>query len=202
MATGETTKFHSPRFQGVTFLDFITHMIAGVLALIILSYVQIRYWTFRNVQKLQNEDSIEVSQLKHELKMWKNTDRSMSAISKFDDISRSVIHSRVILLNQALQRELESSHNLGNVPLAKNISFYVLQNKDSLTAAENADKIEHEDLARRLEEMVNFENKQQFFNEHFNLFAVSHQKQASLDTMWCCFLRCGMPFLSARSTVF
>lgn len=90
--------------------------------------------------------------------MWENTDRSITAISKFDDISRSVIHSRVVLLNEALQREMESSHkpnkeneeNYEHV-LPKNLSFYLMEKK-VLESSEEDDI--HEELSRRLEEMV------------------------------------------------
>lgn len=86
--------------------------------------------------------------------MWENTDRSITAISKFDDISRSVIHSRVALLNEALQRELESSPRNE----LKNPAVYF----EDLTPARPSVELEVEDdndakrndTIRRLEEMV------------------------------------------------
>lgn len=105
-------------------------------------------------------DPIEVSNIKHELIMWRNTERSISTISKFDDISRNVIHSRVVLLNEALQRELESSHRQKSVHIEpKNLSFYLLEKKVLETKSEDNvinEKEMHEQLTRRLEEMVNF----------------------------------------------
>lgn len=152
-----TTEFHF-QFQGVNFSNFVGHTLPGVAALTILSYIQIRYTRFRNVTSLQNTDSIEVSNITHELKMWESTDRSISTISKFDDISRRVINSRVILLNEALQRELESSHvhNQENAE-PKNLSFFVLGKKVSESNAENemVDQGDaHDQLTHRLQEMV------------------------------------------------
>lgn len=112
---------------------------------------------------LQNAEPVEVSTIKHELKMWENTERSISAISKFDDISRSVIRSRVVLLNEALERELQNSHERAGL---KNVSYYlssmhaqphrvesrVFEANDNGETADENDA--HEQLTRRLEEMV------------------------------------------------
>lgn len=158
----------------------------GVIILTVQSYLQIRYLTFRNIRSLRNADSIEVSNIKHELKMWKNTDRSISAISKFDDISRSVIHSRVVLLNEALERELKSDHEQiehHTAPLSKNISFYLSDKKvyESQSEVENVDDVyeeekvdKHEELTRRLEEMVNYFDFIQNVLLRISLFVVSH----------------------------
>lgn len=126
--------------------------------------MQIRFFTFKNVASLQNLESVEVSSIKHELNMWESTERSISTISKFDDISRSVIHSRVMLLNEALQREMESIHQRSDdertVP--KSLSFYLAEKKalESHTNSEsnvvNPDDGGHEQLSRRLKEMVEF----------------------------------------------
>ncbi len=131
----------------------------GVVILTLQSYMQIRYCTFKNIRSLQNSDSIEVANIKHELKMWKNTDRSISAISKFDDISRSVIHNRVVLLNEALEREMLSSthrHSTERV-YPKSLSFYLSEKKilEPKVVDEHIDEDDaHEQLTRRLEEMV------------------------------------------------
>lgn len=156
-----TSEFHFELFQGVGFISFVYHTLPGVIILTIVSYIQIRYSRyigFRNITSLQNADTMEVSTIRHELKMWESTDRSISTISKFDEISRSVIHSRVVLLNEALQRELESSHRRSHENTdAKNLSFYLIKKKvsESSTQSENVDKDDaHEQLTLRLEEMV------------------------------------------------
>lgn len=126
--------------------------------------MQIRFFTFKNVASLQNAESVEVSNIKHELNMWESTERSISTISKFDDISRSVIHSRVVLLNEALQREMESIHRRSDDEHAvpRSLSFYLAEKKalESQTNSEsnvvNPDDGGHEQLTRRLKEMVEY----------------------------------------------
>lgn len=90
--------------------------------------------------------------------MWESTDRSISAISKFDDISRSVIHSRVALLNEALQRELESSHSNRSNQCNRNHSVYfedVRAAHPSVEAGiEDSSDKKHDDMIQHLEEMV------------------------------------------------
>lgn len=135
------------------------HTLPGVALLTVQSFIQIRYFNFKDATSLKNVDPIEVSNIKHELKMWERTERSISTISKFDDISRSVIHSRVVLLNEALQREMESSHRLSNEHIEpRNLSFYLseknLLESKSDAGTDNADDL-HEQLTRRLEELVN-----------------------------------------------
>lgn len=146
------------QFQGVGFLEFILHTMPGVVILTLLSYVQIRYFTFKNIKTLQNEDPINVSNIKHELRMWANTDRSISAISKFDDISRSVIHNRVVLLNEALERELHSTHRHSTERMEpRSLSFYLSDKNIIAPKMDNEiidDNDAHEQLTRRLENMV------------------------------------------------
>lgn len=113
----------------------------GVIAITIQSYLQLRYCLFRNIKNLQNEEPIQISTIKHELVMWKHTDRTICAISKFDDISRSVIKSRITFLNEALQREIGGSNH---------------QQKDGSNLEQEKDSNDkQEDLVLHLEEMVN-----------------------------------------------
>ncbi|KAG4073046.1 hypothetical protein HA402_009465 [Bradysia odoriphaga] len=154
--------------SGIGFLDFVLHIMPGVLILTVQSFMHIRYFTFRQIATLQNAEPVEVSTIKHELKMWQNTERSISAISKFDDISRSVIRSRVLLLNEALERELQNSHDGTEM---RNVSYYlsgharvrtlesgVFDPKDN---NENMDEdVAHEQLTRRLEELYPIKNKE------------------------------------------
>lgn len=127
----------------------------------IQSYFQIRYLTFKKIESLQNQESLNISNIKHELRMWENTDRSISAISKFDDISRSVIHSRVALLNKALQREIEGSDSKEH----RNPSVYFDEFRSAQPSVDELiedgnDKSneKHEDLIRHLEEVVRRNN--------------------------------------------
>ncbi|KAJ6624626.1 P protein [Pseudolycoriella hygida] len=147
--------------SNIGFIEFLIHVLPGVVLLILQSFVQIRYVTFRKIESLQNEDPIEVSNIKHELEMWKNTDRSISAVSKFDEISRNVIHSRVLLLNEALQRELESCHRHKHSKeriQRNNPSCYFL-NKKVVEIDPTDEDQNHEEIARRLEKMYPIKNK-------------------------------------------
>lgn len=128
----------------------------GVILLTLQSYGQIRL-VFKNVSSLENEDPTEVSTIKHELKMWQNTERSITTVSKFDAISRSVIHNRVVLLNEALQRELQSNHHYSSERIQpRNLSFYLNESKTLRSKANEEDNEAYVELVSRLEEMVNF----------------------------------------------
>ncbi|WAQ98954.1 P-like protein [Mya arenaria] len=80
--------------EGIHFATFSGHMTVGIVFVSIVSYGLLRF-IYRNMQDLENKDSIEVAELRHEIEMWRRAAMRIVAISREEKIMQAIFLQRV-----------------------------------------------------------------------------------------------------------
>lgn len=93
-------------------MTFTLHMAAGVILIMIQTYIQLRF-KFRNLNDLRFGEPQEIQELRQEIAVWQRAAASLSSYSKDEDIVRETLHKKVKRLSRQLKHRLAS----GSVPV-------------------------------------------------------------------------------------
>lgn len=91
--------------NGVDFSTFTIHMSIGVVLVIIVVYVQLRY-IFRNVDALRFDEPPDVQELRHEIAIWQRAAASLSSYSKDESLVRETLLKKVQRLVSQLKKRI------------------------------------------------------------------------------------------------
>ncbi|XP_060073319.1 P protein-like [Ylistrum balloti] len=84
--------------KGIDFAEFTLHMAVGIVFVAFAGYAALRIY-YRNMKSLQNKDPPEISELKHEIELWKKAAARVSVVSREESIMKA------LFLQKSAQRE-------------------------------------------------------------------------------------------------
>ncbi|ALC40050.1 hoe2 [Drosophila busckii] len=90
--------------QGVTFLNFVAHMLPGVLLALLHSCIYMRLY-YRNIDELRLHEPKELRELRREIKVWQRALNAVAACSKDAQQVRGTLQAKVKQLKRALRRK-------------------------------------------------------------------------------------------------
>ena len=91
--------------NGIDFSTFTMHMSIGVILVIIVAYVQLRF-IFRDVDVLRFDEPPDVQELRHEIAIWQRAAASLSSYSKDENLVRETLLKKVQRLLSQLKRKI------------------------------------------------------------------------------------------------
>lgn len=94
--------------QGISFVTFTVHMSAGIIFVMIQTYIQLRV-KFRNFNDLRMEEPQEFQELRHEITTWERAAASLSSCSRDADLVREALVLKVKRLQEQLKKKLSQS---------------------------------------------------------------------------------------------
>lgn len=94
-------------FQGVDFLTFSTHMAAGIVLVMIQTYIHLRY-KFRDMTGLRSEEPQAAQLLRQEIKDWEHAAQSLSSTSDDASLVRDRLENKITQLKRQLKKQLST----------------------------------------------------------------------------------------------
>lgn len=93
--------------SGITFTNFILHMLLGVLLACLQAFLQLRL-KYRTINDLRTSESREICELREEIRVWQQALSSISLYSNDDDFIRWTMVDKVKNLKKTLKKRLNS----------------------------------------------------------------------------------------------
>ncbi|XP_052279037.1 P protein-like isoform X2 [Dreissena polymorpha] len=122
------------RNAGISFANFSGYMALGILFVALAAYGLLRF-IYRNMADLENKDPIEISELRHEIEMWRRAAMRIVAVSREEKVMQAMFLQRVAELENQLVKamykmqrrkqknfkemltDLETKYRITNIPL-------------------------------------------------------------------------------------
>lgn len=84
-----------------------------IFVVMIQTYIQLRYFKFKNINDLRFTEPQDVQELRHEITVWQRAAASLSSYSKDEDLVRETLVKKVHRLSRQLKKKLLT----GSVPI-------------------------------------------------------------------------------------
>ncbi|XP_026331574.1 P protein-like [Hyposmocoma kahamanoa] len=94
--------------SGINFANFTMHMTLGILLVSVQTCCQLRYM-FRDTNKLRVGEPRDITELRHQITIWKRSAQSMLNISKDEQIVHERLQKKVTKLERDLKEKLKDS---------------------------------------------------------------------------------------------
>lgn len=91
--------------QGIDFSLFTGHMLIGIIFATVVAYGLLRL-IYRKMQDLENKDPIEISELKHEIEMWRREANRKVAITREENVMKTLFLQKATVLENTLIRKM------------------------------------------------------------------------------------------------
>ncbi|KAL4230875.1 protein kinase [Mactra antiquata] len=91
--------------NNIKFANFTAHMFVGIIFVSFAGYGLLRFF-YRNMEDLENKDPIEISELKHEIDMWKKAALRIVPISREERVMQALFLQRVAELENKLVKQI------------------------------------------------------------------------------------------------
>ncbi|XP_060603939.1 P protein-like isoform X2 [Ruditapes philippinarum] len=89
----------------IEFSNFTAHMVVGIVFCSFAGYGLLRLF-YRNMEDLENKDPIEITELRHEIDMWKRAAKRIVAISREEKVMQAIFLQRVAELENKLVKQI------------------------------------------------------------------------------------------------
>ncbi|XP_053400059.1 P protein-like isoform X2 [Mercenaria mercenaria] len=89
----------------IGFSNFTGHMIVGIIFVSLAGYGLLRLF-YRNMEDLENKDPVEITELRHEIDMWRRAAKRIVAISREEKIMQAIFLQRVAELENKLVKQI------------------------------------------------------------------------------------------------
>lgn len=91
--------------NNIDFSNFTAHMMVGIVFVSLAGYGLLRLF-YRNMQDLENKDPIEITELRHEIDMWRRAAKRIVAISREEKIMQAIFLQKVAQLENKLVKQI------------------------------------------------------------------------------------------------
>ncbi|XP_074651644.1 P protein-like [Tubulanus polymorphus] len=100
------------RSKGIGVANFTAHMVIGVIFIMIVCYLFMRF-LYRRKNDLENKDSPDISELKHEIEIWRRSAMRIVIASREESIVKALLQEKVVGLEDLLRKKMlnSRSHN-------------------------------------------------------------------------------------------
>ncbi|XP_037028039.1 P protein-like [Bradysia coprophila] len=120
--------------SGINFLNFTAHMTAGVIVVMLQTYLQIRF-KYRNMDDLRLNEPNGIHELRQELGVWQRAADSISSYSKDEILVKETLLKKVNYLERLLKKRLATGKlpvDTYKITLQELQSKYFIRNKKLL----------------------------------------------------------------------
>ncbi|XP_074650858.1 P protein-like [Tubulanus polymorphus] len=98
--------------KGIEFANFTAHMVIGVIFIMIVCYLFMRF-LYRRKNDLENKDPPDISELKHEIEIWRRSATRIVIASREESMVKALLQQKVVGLENLLRKKMlkSRSHN-------------------------------------------------------------------------------------------
>lgn len=91
--------------RGITFTAFTSHLVVGILFVTIVAYGFLRVY-YRNMDQLSNPDPPEISELNHEIDMWRRAASRLVVVTREETLMRALFLQKAVELENHLNKTI------------------------------------------------------------------------------------------------